>query len=370
MANRYAVASGNWSNPSIWDGGTLPTSADDVRANGFTVTIDINISVLSIRTTALAPAVAGGIFHIANGVTLTGDIWSGSNNHGLQFNLPSGQSATIIGNVNGGGNAGSGIVMINTGTLNVVGTASANSNVFGINITTGAAGCTLNFTGSTVAVATPAINAQVQCTINFSGNLVGSALQTGAGLVAAASGCIVNINGNITAQGGSGFFTSVPCTVNASGIFTSSTSQSAIDSSNVSGLITISGELINNGGVAAVYARRIFLGNSSTIWKFRKPDLSEKILYTGDVLPGVPVDSDVRQGTVYGPSGSLTGTLQVPSPSNVRKGVPTDNTVGTAELTAQDLFNEIASSSDIIAQRLRNVATVDTTAATIAAYNS
>lgn len=40
MANRYAVKSGNWSDPTVWDGGTLPGVDDVVRPNGFTVEID------------------------------------------------------------------------------------------------------------------------------------------------------------------------------------------------------------------------------------------------------------------------------------------------------------------------------------------
>lgn len=49
MAIRYAVASGNWSNPAIWDGGTLPGAGDDVYCNSRIVTIDQNITVNSLR---------------------------------------------------------------------------------------------------------------------------------------------------------------------------------------------------------------------------------------------------------------------------------------------------------------------------------
>lgn len=67
MATRYAVANGNWSATATWDGGTLPTAADDVHANNRTVTIDQNVTVLSLRTTAGGAAVAGGSFTIPNG---------------------------------------------------------------------------------------------------------------------------------------------------------------------------------------------------------------------------------------------------------------------------------------------------------------
>jgi hypothetical protein len=61
MATRYAVATGNYSNTAIWDNGAVPTSADDVYANNFTVTIDGTYTAQSIRNTAtntLVPNIA------------------------------------------------------------------------------------------------------------------------------------------------------------------------------------------------------------------------------------------------------------------------------------------------------------------------
>jgi hypothetical protein len=51
MATRFAIATGNWSNTAIWDNGALPLSDDDVHANGFTVTLDQDITVGSLRNT-------------------------------------------------------------------------------------------------------------------------------------------------------------------------------------------------------------------------------------------------------------------------------------------------------------------------------
>lgn len=71
MANRYAIASGNWSNPLIWDGlTTVPGAADIVRPNGFAVTIDQNITVTALRNDASTPAVAGGTFTLTGNYTL------------------------------------------------------------------------------------------------------------------------------------------------------------------------------------------------------------------------------------------------------------------------------------------------------------
>jgi len=57
MALRVAVATGNWSNPAIWNAGVLPQSGDVVASNGFTVTIDQNINVDLITNTVQSPVI-------------------------------------------------------------------------------------------------------------------------------------------------------------------------------------------------------------------------------------------------------------------------------------------------------------------------
>ena len=52
MALRAAVANGNWSSTSTWNGGVLPSAGDVIASNGFTVTIDVNANVDSITNTA------------------------------------------------------------------------------------------------------------------------------------------------------------------------------------------------------------------------------------------------------------------------------------------------------------------------------
>lgn len=51
MATRFAIGTGNWSNTAIWDNGVLPASDDNIFANGFTVTLDQDITVGSLRNT-------------------------------------------------------------------------------------------------------------------------------------------------------------------------------------------------------------------------------------------------------------------------------------------------------------------------------
>ena len=139
-----------------------------------------------------------------------------------------------------------------------------------------------------------------------------------------------------------------------------------------SGNITISTPCLNaTNGVMAVYAPTVRIYNTAIAsWRFLTDiAATNKFIYSSGVSLGNPVIGDVRNGTVYGASNELTGSLIMAVPSDVRKSVPTDATVGTADLTAQDIFTEIASSSDPIAVRLRNIATVQTTGAQLASYN-
>jgi hypothetical protein len=54
MALKAAIASGNWSNPATWNAGQLPRINDVVASNGFTVTIDQNITVVQLTNLARA----------------------------------------------------------------------------------------------------------------------------------------------------------------------------------------------------------------------------------------------------------------------------------------------------------------------------
>lgn len=77
MATRWAVANGNWSDTATWNGGTLPTSADDAYADGKTVEIDQDVTVLSIRTNARSGGVNGGTFNVSTSRVITATATTG-----------------------------------------------------------------------------------------------------------------------------------------------------------------------------------------------------------------------------------------------------------------------------------------------------
>jgi len=390
MALRFAVANGNWSNTATWNGGTLPTSADDVYTNNFTVTIDQNITVLSLRNTAGAPAVAGGRFLLTNGIIINanGTGLVANNSVLIEFNLASPNTATLnytLLNITVSNNANGGAILLSgTGTLNCNGnfqlnafmvvtsifrvTANGILNVVGnclsyqMNSGSGfnisALAATLNWTGNMSIDYSnqnqwPFIGnlaGNTQSTINVVGNLRNSLLG-GAGGALYSIG-ISNLTGNITSLGNA--ITNPPIVLNSGAVsyingilnITSSTSLACIRASNNSGaIIYFQGNAICSAGVfpfEMFQSGKLFL-NGTTQITFQTNVLGvDKTLYEPGTDLGNPAVTDVRNGVTYA-SGALTGTLDVPPASSVAVGVPVDGTVGTAIISITDMGALLAS---------------------------
>jgi len=79
---KVAVANGNWSNPAIWSGGTLPQPGDIVASNNFTVTIDQNVNV-GVITNAATGAVS--LIPIMTGYTTPSGTASASSEYGNPY---------------------------------------------------------------------------------------------------------------------------------------------------------------------------------------------------------------------------------------------------------------------------------------------
>lgn len=96
------VASGNWSNPGIWGGTTVPTSVDNVTIpSGQTIVIDTDITVLNITVTAGSTLnwtpgkrlTVNGSFTVNGIANLNGGLIT-LGSPGLAFNLGAGASFT------------------------------------------------------------------------------------------------------------------------------------------------------------------------------------------------------------------------------------------------------------------------------------
>jgi len=398
MADKYPTINGNWSNALIWNGLSLPTAGDDVYADGKAVVIDTSVNVLSIRNTLRSGGTVGGSFTINTGgftVICTGlGIVSGAVSC-FTISAASGTTTINAGTISAGGAVGAvGIAITGASIVNITANINAgiNSDSHGCNITAAAnvtiignisavggasahglriiAGATVTITGNVTGGTNNGfgiVNQSVAATINITGNVTS---QTNLG-ISSNQNSTINITGNLTANNANAVSLTASPTTTVVGTITAS--NSAVGLNQTGGTVTFSGTAINaSNGAMAIYCPNIKLYNANTNtveWRFRDELGNVKTLYSAGLVLGNPVITNVRSGITYGTSLELTGTMIVPSPSDVRISVPTDNTVGTGQLTAADFLAAIAASSDPIAVRLNNVSTVDTTGAQMASYN-
>lgn len=186
--------------------GNPPMSADDVYADGKTITIDTNINVASLRTTT-APrtgGAAGGGFRATNNTSLTANILGGTSNC-LTFASGAPNFFTLVGNISGsstavgpnqagfnnnglvfifgnirGGSSGSGgqpnMGMTNTGIANIVGNIrggfGVQSNQYGVD-NSGTLNLTGGVFGGSTGVASWGIRNNFGATITLSGSVEG-----------------------------------------------------------------------------------------------------------------------------------------------------------------------------------------------------
>jgi hypothetical protein len=418
MALRYAVANGNWSNTATWDGGTLPTAADDVFSNNFTVTINGTFTVLSIRNTlnAAAPIIAaGGQFIYANGGNLTctastGIIVGVASVPVLEMTLASPNTATFNGSVLTVPNLVSALVIRNsgTGTLNLNGNYNLDNSFGGRTLITVNSTGTVNIVGdvsSTLTGTTANINTLAMSaagTINITGNVTAPTNTNISSSTIWLNSGTLNITGNTTANitpavyiigavnytqiGNVNASTVQPAiynlttaaTISVTGIITASTGSPAIYSSfaltsaySSGTYVKVSGNVVNSTNNMAIVAPRVTIDTNTSSWLFQISTGGNRTLYAAGVALGNPATTNVRFGTTYGASSELTGTLRVPSAANVLSGVLVDATTGTLLMTPADFWNYLIASgftANSIGDRLQNAATVATTGGQIAAY--
>ena len=386
MAIRYAVASGNWSNTATWNGGTLPTAADDVFSNNFTVTIDQDITAISLRNTSnVSPVIAQGGSFVVSGssgtrnITLTGVTSSvvgvltgfvGAVSPLLNITATASAITNINSNLIGGGAGGvsnnPSVVINGNSTVNVVGRvgpAAAFSNC----ITSQSAGATLtvvgnifgnqsgngiiitqsatvtvigDLTGNITTAIGPAMAVAAASIINVTGNLQGGFGVNAQAIVAGGGGgSTVNIIGNLTAGAGEALGDNNQIQAfNITGNVNASSTRPAIVCQNTT-LTTINGNLNNTSDVNAVYASRLRISPTvAQSWTFQTSG-PNRLLYTSNALSDFPAITNVRSGVTYA-SGTLTGSCAIPSTSSVAFGVPVDNSTGSAITSRAQLYSD------------------------------
>jgi hypothetical protein len=165
MANKFAVAAGNWSATSTWAdtpsgsaGASVPVAGDNAYSNGRAVTIDVSITCAKISNEAENGATVGGGFTIvASGLTVNANVYGGTatgtanstltiattttsatvavngtilpyNSYGIYFLPTFPCTLTVVGNVYGGlGSSGFGIYKAGDGSISITGLLSVRS---------------------------------------------------------------------------------------------------------------------------------------------------------------------------------------------------------------------------------------------------
>lgn len=455
MAVRLAKATGNWSSTSTWeDGATLPGSGDTVLANGYTVTIDQDVTVTQVWTAASgsgctvniaslsgsaiatfnttptaggsgyppsqtfplqvttggtggyalvttnssgvvtsvdttphaagtgyttgsgkATTNAGGGFTLNDTRTLNAIVLGGTTTC-VTFSANSPATATINGNVTAGTSSGAvGVTNSGTGTISVNGNVASNGGANGFGILNNSSGVvnvvgnvtntnanpgwgiqnastgTVNITGTVTGVAAGAnngwaVNNASTGTINLVGTAEGGSSGTNAnGIVNAATGT-VTVTGAVTAGSGasaSGVSSATAGVIEITGTITASGTSSGLSSTSSSATNKIAGPLVaHSTGVPAVNVgqsgRYLLKASHSTYAEFENWETDGRVtLYSADQVGGQAAESDVRAGVVYGPSDDLLGSCEVPAPESVLYGVPVDDMVGSAVVTAESI---------------------------------
>jgi len=289
-------------------------------------------------------------------------------------------SAFITGNLrvpNNAGNTTSYPLAIHWGTASISGTLLSATNTAPIGILAGNA--LVNFTGNAIVNGTSTGFMQIQQnagnnlgTINYNGPVIGN---NNAGIGLQGGPMTVNITGSISSVGiASGLFSSVASTINVSGSITAGTAAPGLQSTSTAATLRVTGPLISNNNFNAVYSPKIqVISNSTPYYEFQSDSYNNKdiVFYDAAYTSSLPAQSNVRSGSVYGGTNEFSGSMIVPSASDVRYGVPVNNTTGSATITPQDIFDfavQNLTGSNTIGERVKNIATTQTTAATIAAY--
>jgi hypothetical protein len=196
MANYFARKAGNINATDVWattPAGTASdvwgtfTSADVLHSNGFVVTVNVSTTVGQVRNDNANSATAGGNFPLANGVTLTADIYAGTIGTCVSWNQGVGTTANIVSTSINAGSGAHGIQINGIGVLNITSTSIngggttinsrgvdiLNSSVVNITSTTINGGISNGSTGVTLATGQANITGNVN-----GGNNVGANAST------------------------------------------------------------------------------------------------------------------------------------------------------------------------------------------------
>ena len=367
MANRFAVAAGNFNDTATWSttaagspGASVPVAGDNAIANNRTVTITANATCDNITNGTTYGGTAGGGFVLSNGVTLAvlSTVLTGGT--GGTIRLTGTDSATItavsitsanVMNTDCILHSGTGTLIVNGTTVQSFGSSANLSRC--INVT---ASGTLNVTVSTITGGSETVGTTGAIVGSAASNIIVSAASIfgGFALASPALNCagICSVTGNA--------FSTVSCHAISVATTTNLTIVGSVSAANgkstivgsPTNAIRVSGSFIYSADGTPPTTQKLILNTAPTASKTRyalNGSGTYVDMFTADNTGLAPAVGDVRAGVVYG---SATGVLAVPAANSVAFGVPVDNTTGTAVLTPEAVWGH--------ASRTTTGGTVDT----------
>jgi hypothetical protein len=309
---------------------------------------------------------------ILNGLAVAGTSIGIINNASGTITINTNQVASGTTGIYAISNASVGIINVNADILGALATSPSNAYVLN-NASTGL----ININGSVIqrsvgpSSTIGIVNNASTGTINISGNVVGGSVTNSIAVSNASTGTINvvgNISGGTHASNTPAIYSTTAGVINVSGE-TASGLYPALYSTSTTATNRLKGNIKSFNGLLPFVAWKINCDplSAQTI-TLQDTNNTDRIFGTSNVSNGAPLPSNVRSGIVYGSINEFTGTTIIATPDNVRKGVLTDNTIGTGQLTAEDFLNAISTGTDPLSIRLQNVSTVQSTGDQISNY--
>jgi hypothetical protein len=322
--------------------GQLPQSGDIVCANGKTVTIDMDLAAYTfdrLTTVATSPAAAGGGFTMGISGTINANIVAGTTT--CLSSTGTGTTLVINGEIKGGGsNNARGLTCSGDCTVTVTGNVTGGSGgtyAYGVFCS---AACTVTITGNVTGGSGGGAYG-ILCTaanniITISGTILGKTA-VGVYLTSATTGSSLTATG-VIGDGTGETAVRIDSTSTLDIIATVVASVSGHGIYAPLSTLTYSGILTNYASrMAVVVAHMILTANTDTIWTFYDTASNYVVMASNATDISQPAQKDVRLNTVYGLASQFIGSLAVPPPAAVAFAVPTDNTTGTMQITPPDI---------------------------------
>jgi hypothetical protein len=331
-----ALKTGNHNDPTVWPDEIIPGASDDVHANGYTITINANWTVASLRTTAGGGGVAGGKFTPNSGVVITGHVYAGTA-YGIEALYP----FTLVGNAYGSDtHSTAGVFFSGSGTVLIIGNAVAGLLGYG------AYAYSISSKISLIGNPLPSSGANGLYAYYGSADVTGT-VTGGASAVAAIAGHqsqnagLFRIYGNVsggTIAGAHGIFSGVAGRVEIYGIAEGGVHGAyAVQSFNVANTCKVYSLKFGASGQSPIAGQVQFMVQPSSVVDIYTDSGQRNSCLPSPYICSLPSITDVRSGVQYDYN-TKTGTCAVPASGSVALGVPVDATTGTAVLTPQAVW--------------------------------